>query len=946
MADKIHNVRVRYVVEGEDLVKAERLLKNLSEEDQNLIKSFREVNAEASKAGSTVKNNVRSIEELQKEYQQLKTVSKNAFDVNQLKAYQAQMDKLEAEAKQLGTSLKNASDKGKKSFLDLDSAGKKVGGAIAGYFAVSSIIQAGKAIIDTTAQFQKFEAVLVNTLGSKSDAQQALHDIKDFAASTPFAVSELTESYVKLANQGFKPTSDEMRKLGDLAASTGKSFDQLTEAVIDAQTGEFERLKEFGIRASKEGDKVKFTFKGVEQQVNFTGDAIRKYVLSLGNVAGVSGSMAAISRTLGGQLSNLGDSFDALQVALGERFKSAISSGISAIADLVTSFKEFVEVPVSEKLQEEQSELNVLVGAITDANVSQEVRNQLIAELQSKYPDFLANLNAETVTNEQLNQRLKDVNDEYFRKIVLQKQDEKYKEQLGEQKDAFDNLYDAQKNLSSAIQEVNKYTKLQKQENESNLQFASRMVDALNKQLLADPKLTSQLQVAMANLSRAQKAYNEEEKKSSDILKENIQIEKDLTKTKELDLETRRKLVNETVNAIEAAEKEKQKTEDAANSISAYRDKIKELTEEKEKQTNITDIKKLASLDAEIDRYKKLIKDVEDRLQAERRLRELRNEPIAGEIDATLKEPDITKVTKEEADKRHKIRLDEMKKAKKEVFDPLIRANKAAEEAQTAEDVKQALLRQQVKQQSAQKILEIGIAASDLVFQNEAQKNLQALADIQERKDKELKLAGDNAQARAFIEKKFSDEEKRIKIQQAQQDKNKAIFDIGIQTGVAIVKQLAATPLPIGAPLVALIAAMGAIQLAAVVSRPIPKFNKGTKYVPGVDVGNRDSVLANLTVGEAVIPREQNKKYAPIVSGIIDGTLDHNLVPKLNYAKFEKEGYGVRQDFAGMEKQLKEIKGVLQTLPVTKVNIDKKGLQTYIETGVSQTEFLNNYFQS
>ena len=74
-----------------------------------------------------------------------------------------------------------------------------------------------------------------------------------------------------------------MRKLGDLASSTGKDFDQLAEAIIDAQTGEFERLKEFGIRASKQGDEVKFTFKEVETQVDFTADSIRDYVLSLGD---------------------------------------------------------------------------------------------------------------------------------------------------------------------------------------------------------------------------------------------------------------------------------------------------------------------------------------------------------------------------------------------------------------------------------------------------------------------------------------------------------------------------------------------------------------------------------------------------------------------------------------------------------------------------------------
>jgi len=193
----------------------------------------------------------------------------------------------------------------------------------------------GKEIIDITSQFQKFSAVLTNTLGSSSEAQKALKGIQDFAAKTPFSVQELTASFVKLANQGFKPTTDELRKLGDLASSTGKGFDQLAEAIIDAQTGEFERLKEFGIRAQKQGDQVKFTFKGVETQTKFTSEAIREYVLSLGDAEGVSGSMAAISETLGGKISNLGDAWDNFLLTLGKGSSGPLNAAVESLTQLV-----------------------------------------------------------------------------------------------------------------------------------------------------------------------------------------------------------------------------------------------------------------------------------------------------------------------------------------------------------------------------------------------------------------------------------------------------------------------------------------------------------------------------------------------------------------------------------------------------------------------------------
>lgn len=206
--------------------------------------------------------------------------------------------------------------------------------------AVASIKSLGQKVLETRAEFQKFEAVLTNTLGSKSQAQDALDRIQSFAAKTPFGVKELTEDFVKLANTGFKPTVKEMTKLGDLSSSQGKSFDQLTEALIDAQTGEFERLKEFGIRAKKEGDKVTLSFKDQKVQVDNNNESIRNAILGFGELEGVAGGMAAISETLGGKISNLGDNFDALWNNLGESSEGVIGGVIDLFNELLSSANE------------------------------------------------------------------------------------------------------------------------------------------------------------------------------------------------------------------------------------------------------------------------------------------------------------------------------------------------------------------------------------------------------------------------------------------------------------------------------------------------------------------------------------------------------------------------------------------------------------------------------
>lgn len=212
-----------------------------------------------------------------------------------------------------------------------------VAGALGLTAGIAGITALGKKIIGVRSEFEKFEAVLSTALGSNSEAVQTMELIKQFAAETPFSVQELTAAFVKLVNQGFKPSKDELKLLGDLAASTGKTFDQLTEAIIDAQVGEFERLKEFGIRAQKQGDQVTFTFKGVKEQVDFTTESIQAYILSLGALEGVSGSMIGISETLGGKISNLGDAWDNLLNAMGEQTSGVFKNAIEGLSNTIST---------------------------------------------------------------------------------------------------------------------------------------------------------------------------------------------------------------------------------------------------------------------------------------------------------------------------------------------------------------------------------------------------------------------------------------------------------------------------------------------------------------------------------------------------------------------------------------------------------------------------------
>lgn len=95
------------------------------------------------------------------------------------------------------------------------------------------------------------------------------------------------------------------------------------------------------------------------------------------------------------------------------------SSFLGWLEKVVGKVGEWTEIKLSDTLIKERTELNSLVTSIISASENQRVRNSLITELQSKYPDFLGNIDAEKVSNEQLKSMLVEVNAQYRERIKL-----------------------------------------------------------------------------------------------------------------------------------------------------------------------------------------------------------------------------------------------------------------------------------------------------------------------------------------------------------------------------------------------------------------------------------------------------------------------------------------------------------------------------------------------
>lgn len=198
-------------------------------------------------------------------------------------------------------------------------------------------------VLSAQREFDKLNASLVTATGSTSNAAQAFSALQAFASTTPYSVKEATEAFVMMRNLGLDPSEKALRSYGNTAAAMGKDLNQMVEAVADAATGQFERLKEFGITAAQNGNQVALTFQGMTTKVGNNTKEIQKYLQQLGNV-NFAGAMEQRANTLDGAISNLADTWQAtlLKMSTGG-FGEGMQAGVLALSNSLSDLGDILK---------------------------------------------------------------------------------------------------------------------------------------------------------------------------------------------------------------------------------------------------------------------------------------------------------------------------------------------------------------------------------------------------------------------------------------------------------------------------------------------------------------------------------------------------------------------------------------------------------------------------
>ena len=217
-----------------------------------------------------------------------------------------------------GNALKKLSalnSKSNKTFSSMSSGALSVGGALGKVASIASKVVAGFAAMgaaatawgfSTASAMENIEQQFVPLLGSTDAAKKRIKDLADFAAKTPFQLEGIAKAskILESLTQGALSTGDGLRMVGDAAAVSGESMDNLAIHVGRAYSnlrnnrpaGEaISRLQELGLITGKTRNEI--------EKVGGTAawDLLRE------ELEKTSGAMEGLSKTFTGRISTLKD---------------------------------------------------------------------------------------------------------------------------------------------------------------------------------------------------------------------------------------------------------------------------------------------------------------------------------------------------------------------------------------------------------------------------------------------------------------------------------------------------------------------------------------------------------------------------------------------------------------------------------------------------------------
>ncbi|WP_332648899.1 hypothetical protein [Lysinibacillus sp. 54212] len=188
-------------------------------------------------------------------------------------------------------------------------------------------------LVGANADMEQYQNTLTVVLGSQEKAIAQLGWAEKFAAKTPFEIPEIIEATTRLESYGIE-SKKVLGITGDMASVMGKDLMQAVEAVADAQTGELERLKEFGITKGMLEEQAKLMGKNpVNKKGQITDQEAFNEALFALMEKRFEGGMEMQSKSFKGMISNAQDFMGSMGRKLGEPLFEKAKAGLQGFLD-------------------------------------------------------------------------------------------------------------------------------------------------------------------------------------------------------------------------------------------------------------------------------------------------------------------------------------------------------------------------------------------------------------------------------------------------------------------------------------------------------------------------------------------------------------------------------------------------------------------------------------
>lgn len=437
----------------------------------------------------------------------------------------APMKKIQDNSSKMSKSIKDSAKNTSESLKGTASSLVSLKGAFVG-LAVAGVGVFAKSILSAGSEMEKLETQFKVLLKDTDSAKARMQELSKFAQTTPFQLDEVAKASKILQTLGGTTlaTGDGLRMVGDAAAISGESFENLSIHVGRAYSGlqsnrpigeSLARLQELGLVTGETRNKIESLTKQAKGK--------EAWKILQGELGKTKGGMGELSQTMGGLTSTLKDQFQAVLRDLGKGgFFDSMKDGLKGVVAGMNNLLDsgfFLRVGAGFQLIHSASMIffNGLQVSFSRANqIVAEFIGGAIAKLQS-----VVNVLPKSIVPDGWVQGLENARTSF--EVTANQFKTMAEEDLQDGAKAVDSLLDSWNNVTNGVK-IEKYVeKVQKATNVTQ-EMTDKQKKALTKRLEDDSKFYEELSQNMREGEREVRiGLMSEEDQKRELLREKQQ---------------------------------------------------------------------------------------------------------------------------------------------------------------------------------------------------------------------------------------------------------------------------------------------------------------------------------------------------------------------------------------------------------------------------------------